>query len=358
LVIVLPRVGITERSWKLTLLFLGLLAPSALTSDLIISYGGRAFDFVQLVLQPSVNLHQMQDTADVDPGSSMQRIWAAGPAAGGMLLALLCLVPMRRFFQLTGIHWLLLFALIVCLSLVSGFRLMTASIFLIAALTLFFQKGFTAPRMVILAIAGCIGLASIYLFATHLPLSAQRAVSWLPYIEVNASASADATGTVDWRLRLWREAFRDLPQYWLIGKGFSYDKVKFISAMLSNDDLKWALLTGSYHNGWLSMLLCTGIVGTILCLAVMGGSVRRHWKRQFSPWHNPQLQRYHGVFLAGLIANVGIFLVIYGDVHVSFPGIFFHLAVLESLSATDRDSTPHLSKEPEESEYAESTYQS
>lgn len=356
LVITLPRVGITERGWKPAILFLGLLAPTALVSDLLISRGGHLFDFIQFFLQPSASLHDMETTADADSGSTLQRLWAAGPASTGMLLSLLCLVPMRRFFQPTGAHWLFLFGAIVCLSLLSGFRLMTATLFLIAALTLFLQKGFTAPRITLLVVACSACLVILYLFAIDLPLSAQRAISWLPYIDVNATASGDAGGTVDWRLRLWHEAARDIPDYWLIGKGFSYNKANFIASLISNDDLRWALLTGSYHNGWLSMLLCTGVIGALFCLTIMGGSIWRHWKRHRAEWNNSALKRFHGVFLASLIANVVVFVVVYGDVHASFPGIFFNLAVLETLLGTDLAAT-RTSDEEESPEPAESTYQ-
>src|SRR5690606_34287909 len=116
----------------------------------------------------------MRDAAGSD-SSTGGRLFAAGPAANAMLLSLLCLVPMKKFFRFTGTAWLLLFAAIVTLSLLSGFRLMTASLILIAALTLFLQKGFTVPRLALLSIAGCVGLFFVYFFARDLPNSVQRA---------------------------------------------------------------------------------------------------------------------------------------------------------------------------------------
>ncbi len=156
---------------------------------------------------------------------------------------------------------------------------------------------------------------------------------------------------------LWKEAARYIPDYWLVGKGFSYDRLEMISAfqIKYSDDLKWALVTGGYHNGWLSMLLCTGVIGAILCLTLL---MRRHGgigKGNMPPWNNSLLKRFHGVFLAAFTANAIVFFIVNGDVHVSFPTVFFNWAVLETLARADLDAPPQLGEE--EPGDSESTYQ-
>ena len=357
LVITLPRIGIPAGSWKMAILVAGLLAPATLLADLLIVHGW-AFDAVRIFVQTSGQIADMLQEGQPDD-TAVSRLWSAGPAANGMMIALLCMVPARRFFQFTGVHWLLIFAAIITLSLLSGFRLMTATLFLIAALTLYFQKGLTTPRLIVLFVAGGLGLCVVYLFARELPNSIQRAVSWLPGIDVNVYARSDAEQTVEWRLRLWQEALRYFPDYWLIGKGFSYNARDMMAAFqnIYQDDLKWALVVGSYHNGWLSMVLCTGIIGTALCLTILIAPVLRHWKKQQAPWNNNQLKRFHGVFLAAILANALVFLVVYGDVHASFPFILFQWAVLEALLQADARSPSLSNKEDESSEPVESTYQ-
>lgn len=358
LVITLPRIGLSPGKWKPALVLMGLLAPATLVADLLV-VSGWDFGVVRLFVQTSGDVAAMAREAAGDDVNSLRRLWAAGPAANAMLLALLCMVPMRRFFQATGIFWLGAFAGIVTLSLLSGFRLMTANLIVIAVLTLYLQKAITTPRIAVLVIAACIGIFSVYLYSMDLPNSVQRAISWLPGIEISNIARGDAFQTVEWRLRLWRVALRDLPEYWLIGKGFSYNTLEAIAAFQAGlrDDLQWALVVGAYHNGWLSMLLGTGIIGTILCLILLIAPLREQWKVDRDDWNSAALKRYHGVFLAALIANAFVFLVIYGDVHASFPVLFFQWAMLKLIATTDTDSQPSSDLlEHETADYAESTY--
>jgi O-antigen ligase len=317
---------------------------------------GWDFQLVRIFVQTGQSADALESAADAD-SSAMTRLWSAGMASAALLLCLLGLVPTRKFFRATGSLWLVLFAGIFTLSLMSGFRLMTFSLLVIAGLTLFFQKGFTAPRMLALFLAGCSGIAFVYLFSRQFPNSIQRAISWLPGIDISSIASGDASQTVEWRLRLWKEALRYFPDYWLVGKGFSYDKMEFIYAFQSLDDLRWALVSGSYHNGWLSMLLCTGIIGTILCLILLVAPLIRHWKRQYSSWKDPFLKRLHGVFLAALTTTAAAFVLIYGEVHTSFPVIFFYWAILETLSHADEDTPGVLSDEDSSLDSSESVYQ-
>lgn len=358
LVITLPRIGIPVWSWRVVILLSGLLAPMTVLADLLVSNGGP-FEIVRLFVQTSQQATSSM-AMDDESGTSVGRLWSAGPAANGMLIALLCLVPIRRFFQPTGFHWLVLFGGIITLSLMSGFRLMTAMLFLIAVLALFFQKGFTAPRLLLLFIAGAVGLCVVYYYSSSLPNNIQRSVSWLPGIDVSSAARGDAEQTIDWRLRLWSEALRYLPDYWLIGKGFSYNARDMIAAFqaIYIDDLKWAIVVGAYHNGWLSMILCTGVFGALLCLTLMIAPMIRHWKKQRAPWNNALLMRYHGVLLAALIANGFVFLVVYGDVHASFPPIFFQWALLEMLVHADPDAPSQASSDAMPEDASDSTYQS
>ncbi len=130
---------------KIVLLMVGLLAPATLLADLLV-LRGWAFELVRLFVQTSSDIANMMDSTDGDQGTTMSRLFAAGPAANGMMLALLCLVPHAPVLSRRGGVWLAVFAGIVALSLMSGFRLMTATLFLIAALTLFLQKRASPPR--------------------------------------------------------------------------------------------------------------------------------------------------------------------------------------------------------------------
>ena len=65
----------------------------------------------------------------------------------------------------------------------------------------------------------------------------------------------------------------------------------------------------------------------------------------------------HGVFLAALATTCFVYLFVYGDVHVTFPVIFFEWAVLETLSRMALDEEQGDILEAEGSDSFESIYQ-
>lgn len=350
LLFTMPRIGLSPHFWKPAFIFMGVFAPATLAADLMVTQG-FAYGIVRLFVQTSSSLGNLLNETSFGNSETMYRLIAGGPAALGVLLPLLCLVPAQKFFHLTGVHWLVVFAGTVMLSLLSGFRLMTASIFLTTALAFFFQKQLTMSRMTLLGCVSSLGLIAIYTNARQLPNSIQRAISWLPGINVSNAALGDATGTVDWRLHVWRESLAFIPDYWLVGKGFAYNERALMASFYDSSGIDWALTVGSYHNGWLSMILCTGVLGMILGLVFLIFPIIRHWRIYYSPWRNSEFQRYHGVFLAALITSSFVFLTVYGDVHVSFPTIFFQWAVLETI--VQADAKAYSTAQPN----FESTYQ-
>ncbi len=342
LVITLPRIGLTQGMWRPAFLLMGVLAPVTLIADLLVTQG-FTFGIIRLFVQTSSEIGSMVQEANSGGADTLNRLWAAGPAATGMLISLLCLVPAHKFLKFTSAQWLVIYSGIFTLSLLSGFRLITASLLVITALVFFFQKEISIPRILFMGCVASVGLIGIYACSRMLPNSVQRAISWLPGISVNNAALGDATATVDWRLNVWKEGLHFIPDFWLVGKGFSYEMRDVQAALFDPQGIDWALTVGSYHNGWLSMILCTGVVGAVLGIILLIVPARHHWKRQFLPWRNAELKRYHGVFLAAQITIIATFFTIYGDVHVSFPLIFFQWAVLEHLVDSDA-SAPALSE--------------
>ncbi len=355
LVITLPRIGISLGMWKPIFLLMGILAPFTLIADILVTQG-FAFEVIRLFVQTSSEIGSMVQESASGGADSLNRLWAAGPAATGMLISLLCLVPARKFFSFTGVPWLALYVGIFTLSLLSGFRLITASLLVITALAFFFQKEISIPRIAFLACVGGSGLVGIYACSRELPNSIQRAVSWLPGISVNNAALGDATATVDWRLNVWKEATNYIPDYWLIGKGFSFETRDLMAALSDPTGIDWALTVGSYHNGWLSMILCTGILGAILGIIILIFTTLQHWRRQFAPWRSTQLRRYHGILLAAQITQVFTFFTIYGDVHVSFALVFFQWAMLECIAVSDEAASESSVEQGEPGKF-ESLYQ-
>lgn len=342
LVITLPQVNMPRTWWPKAFIIMGFLAILPVAGDYLAATGRRYFLLQQfLSTGVSVEATAMEMRRS---GNSLVRFYTAGLAAAPMLLALLCVTPTKKFFSIKGIVPILLFTAIICLSLLSGFRLITATLFGIVGLTCLLQKTLTFPRALVLCTAGAISLAIIYSISSHLPDSIQRSISWLPGIEIVESTKSDADSTVQWRLDLWTEAVRSIPDYFWIGQGFAYDGNAVMNMMSQSagvDALQWALASGSYHNGWLSLLIVTGFPGLVFGLTLMSLLIGRILTLYKSNWHDPALKLCFQPLAAYCLISIATFFTVYGDVHASFPGIFFIWALIEALYKSDQRSSEH-----------------
>ena len=111
----------------------------------------------------------------------------------------------------------------------------------------------------------------------QLPLTMQRALSWLPG-DWNQEAVTDAEGSTQWRVEMWGWAWNDdrvlRDRVWGQGFGLSIDDMNLIassleaggrgSSLLGGSDRESFMITGTFHNGPLSAIKYIGIVG--LCL--------------------------------------------------------------------------------------------
>lgn len=111
----------------------------------------------------------------------------------------------------------------------------------------------------------------------QLPLTMQRALSWLPG-DWSEEAVSDAEGSTQWRVEMWEWAWNDTrilrDRVWGQGFGLSKDDMNLIassiaaggggSSLLGGSNRENFMITGAFHSGPLSSIKYIGIVG--LCL--------------------------------------------------------------------------------------------
>jgi hypothetical protein len=161
----------------------------------------------------------------------------------------------------------------------SGFRSMLL-LSVMALVVVFFMEGLHRTRIVFV-VAGLaavlVGLLAVY--ASDLPMPVQRAISFLP-VDVNPMVRHDAQNSVDWRVDMWRSLLPEVPQYWLMGKGYLVDANALslgFESLARGLGSRWeaAALAGDYHNGPLSLMIPLGGLGVaaFLCFLAAGGRV-------------------------------------------------------------------------------------
>jgi O-antigen ligase len=154
-------------------------------------------------------------------------------------------------------------------------------------------------------------------FVDKLPLMVQRSLSFLP-IEVSATARLDAETTTEWRLRIWREVVPTVPQYLLLGKGYSINGIELQRASdfsLHNgaDTSEAATLASDFHSGPLSLIIPLGIFGVIGFVWFLAASLRVLYSNYRHG--DPEYHRLNTFLLAYFTVRVIYFFTVFGSFH-------------------------------------------
>jgi hypothetical protein len=215
-------------------------------------------------------------------GAQMQRIQIG---SGKTLITLLCSYfrPLALVSPARPIRAILLILGFI-LVLIAGYRSQLMAVIAIFVLASYFRGGI---RDLIFVSTGMVvaGGALVLINAVHpLPLGIQRTVSFLPG-NWNAYAAADAAGSTEWRMDMWRDvskSSRYIANPWM-GDGFGFTRAElqamerelYSSGGMSQEDF---MIIGAFHNGPLSAVRFVGIVGLILYYALLIYSVIFAWR--------------------------------------------------------------------------------
>jgi hypothetical protein len=237
---------------------------------------GPAFHFLLSIF--STDLAAQQMTVQDGINNNMVRISgmiAAGPAIYSYLLAR---YGIRGVLDLRRPWRLLVFLAAVSIGLLGGFRSYVA-LFALTFLVLFVVEGLHRTSYLPIFV-GVILLGSVIILpqANKLPLTAQRALSFLPG-RFDPVATQSARATLDWRFEMWEEVLPEVPRYFFHGKGFGFDAGDLYLAAESqrrfqSEALTGTILAGDYHNGPLSILIPLGIYGLLAFLWFLVAGLR------------------------------------------------------------------------------------
>ena len=199
----------------------------------------------------------------------------------------------------------------------SGFRRYAVlSLFVFVACMIFLSKNR------ILGVIGWGGLGAlaalcIYLFASILPFNVQRAIAFIPGVQVDVEATKSTEGSFEWRMEIYRYCWEDLPNHFMLGKGFLDsldDKVEQLSyASLFGTGPYYQYISRHYHSGILELLLTQGIIGfasfLLLCISIL----RRIWRHLNSHRDDSRIWRVMAVLYCVCIAMLLDYLIVRGE---------------------------------------------
>lgn len=216
---------------------------------------------------------------------------------------------------------LLSFLTVVFLCLLGGYR-SYAIIIALVLLGLFYLEDLVRSKLMpVFVLLGIVLIAIGLPLADKLPMTIQRSLSFLP-IKVNPIARADAEGSSEWRLNIWREVMPTIPQYLLVGKGYLIDVQELEAAESfenyrgSSDGAKYEL-SSDFHNGPLSVIIPLGIFGAIGFLWFLAAAFRvllYNYRYGAAEYH-----RLNTFLLAYFTVRIIYFFVIFGSFHTELP---------------------------------------
>ena len=207
------------------------------------------------------------------------------------------------------------FALMVILGLLGGFRSFLLLLGVVSLVQFYFEGLFRTRVFVWFSLAGILGGTLLFAFADKLPGPVQRSISFLP-VQIDPAIRRDATGTLDWRLEMWRETLPIVPRYFLLGKGYNFDGTDFFLTTLSAQrgiarSYEAAMISSDYHQGILTLIIPFGIWGVLAFLAFCMASLRVLYRNyRYSP---PELRLINTFLLSYFTGRLLFYLIFYGE---------------------------------------------
>jgi hypothetical protein len=248
--------------------------------------------------------------------------------------------PWRLVLLLTGIVFVLL----------SGFRSLivaSAGAFILAG---YLRRGWHEPIRILLFsflmyLALAIGNGTMF----NLPLSAQRALSWLPG-NWDAIAKSEATGSTEWRTYMWKimlttNTYIDSHTF---GDGFGFKRRDFermahMQMYGGDGNQELFMIAGGVHSGPVSAVRFVGYVGLGLYMFLLILIAKDAWKLAKRARNTP-FQTLAWFICVPAVIEPLYFTVIFGAFESSVPATLVTLGILHllrnSLDSYERQNVP------------------
>ena len=272
-------------------------------------------------------------TSNYEEGISLgtTRLTSFSFAIGTIMAFMLAKYGLRGIFSARYPWRALFFAASLLLSMLGGYRSSLAGTMITLTL-MFFLEGMHRSRLLpVVILGGVLGVAVLVTCSNKLPYTFQRSMSFLP-LKWDQDVLFDAEGSSEWRYKIWRATWPQVPSHLLLGKGYTITKEdyemigggQFETSQASHIDasLEPLAISGDYHSGPLGALMPFGLWGGIATLWLMGATyfvLYRNYK-----YGDPELHTLNIYLLVTCISSIIAFFFIFGsykDIMAGFGGM-------------------------------------
>jgi hypothetical protein len=285
-----------------------LSGATAAFGDLVYAAGAR-FEFLFALFNWEVAYLQASTQG------SLQRFASLTFTAQAVYWYLFMRYGIRGLFDFARPHRLILMGVAFVVGLLGGYR-SGAILFVLFCVVQFLSEGLLRSRFLpVFLLVGLLGGAVLVGFTDRMPLSIQRSLSFLP-LQVDPVAKQDADGTLDWRLQMWKVVWKDVPDHLFLGKGYSFigsDLYLTQEAMRRGffTSFEDTMVSGNYHNGWLTMVIPFGIWAVICFLWFCWSALKILRRNQL--YGDPELKTINTFLLSYFVTRLIFYMVFYGQ---------------------------------------------
>jgi hypothetical protein len=258
---------------------------------------------------------------------NMERFGGFAVGCVAVIFTLIALYGIEGVLNVRKIWRPILFFSAMTATAFGGYR----GILVIVALTLilvFYFEGLLRSRLMPVAVIGVVVVGSLIIgFSDQFPLPVQRCLAILP-VKISPIARMSAEASSDWRIQMWKSLLPEIPHYFFLGKGLTFDANDMaMYYSLGNDQAGGEVgggmnLAGDYHNGPLSVIIPFGIWGVLAFLWFVVASIRLLWKNY--KYGEADLHKINTLLMCYFIAKTIMFLFVFGGFYgdlVTFAGI-------------------------------------
>ncbi len=213
------------------------------------------------------------------------------------------------------------------MSMLGGFRSSLGGMAMLLVLMFFFEGLHRTRLLPAILLCGVLAVTVLATCSDKLPYTFQRSMSFLP-LKWDSEVLVDANGTAEWRFAMWRVLWPQVPNYLLLGKGYTITKEdyemmgqgQFANLGGANIDpsQQGLALSGDYHSGPLSALLTFGLWGGIAILWLMGATFYVLYCNY--KYGDPELRILNIYLFASCIGSIIGYMFIFGSYKDSMAG--------------------------------------
>ena len=247
-----------------------LLSVTYLVSDFAFAAGPAFYPLLYFfdLSTDAFGFETMAQTGGIRRFQSFARI-----ALNGAYL-LMVAIPLRRMVSFRGTGWLMLFGILLGMGLLGGHRGLLSLLGMTTLLMSWTERIWNPLRVTVASLVLGSSLLLAYAFARELPLAAQRALSALPGIELDAMAAQDGRNTLDGRNVMRTVAFELMPRYWIFGRGLQYVPNLPREVLGYEPTVRENIEIGRFYNGLIGIAVNTGLPGTLFFVVMLIGGTR------------------------------------------------------------------------------------